>query len=39
VQTFIPDIDGADPDTHDRYVGAEVELLIGDWIMSGKVKH
>jgi len=33
----IPDIDDASPDTHDRYVGAEVELSIGDSVMSGKV--
>ena len=35
----IPDIDDADPDTHDYYVGAEVELSIGDNVMSGKVKR
>lgn len=34
---FVPDIDNADPDTHDCYVRAEIELLIGDQIMSGIV--
>jgi len=34
----ILDIDDADPDTLDRYVGAEVELSIGDTVMSGKVR-
>ena len=34
---YVPDIDDADPDTHDCYVGAEVELLIGDQVMSGIV--
>ena len=35
----VPDIDDVDPDTHDRYVGAEVELSIGDKVMSGKVRN
>ena len=35
----VSDIDDADPDTHDRYVGAEVNLLIGDKVMSGKVRQ
>jgi len=34
----VPDIDDADPDTIDRYIGAEVELSIGDKRMSGKVR-
>ena len=29
IQMYVPDIDDADLDTHDHYVGAEVELLIG----------
>jgi hypothetical protein len=33
----VSDIDNADPDTHDCYVGAEVNLLIGAKVMSGKV--
>jgi hypothetical protein len=35
---YVPvlDIDDADPKTHDPYVGAEVNLLIGDKVMSGK---
>ena len=37
-QSHIPDINEAHPDTHDRYVSAKVELLIGDLVMSGKVK-
>ena len=37
-QSHIPDIDEAHPDTYDRYVGAKVELSIGDSVMSGKVK-
>jgi hypothetical protein len=38
---YIPvlDIDDTDPDTHDCYVGAEVNLLIGDKVMSGKVRQ
>ena len=35
----VPDIDDADPDTYDTYIGAEVELLIGDRVMSGKVRR
>ena len=35
-QTHIPDINKAHPNMHDRYVGAEVELSIGDSVMSGK---
>ena len=38
-QDHIPDIDDADPDMYDQYVGAEVELLQGDRVMTGKVKH
>ncbi len=36
---YIPvsDIYDADPDTHNRYIGTEVNLLIGDKVMSGKV--
>jgi hypothetical protein len=33
------DIHDVSPDTYDCYVGAEVELLIGDMVMSGKVKR
>jgi hypothetical protein len=33
----VSDIDDADPDTHDCYVGTEVNLSIGDEVMSGKV--
>jgi hypothetical protein len=36
-QAHIPDIDDAHPDTIDCYIGAKVELLIGDKSMSGKV--
>jgi ribosomal protein L31E len=35
--THVPDIDNADPDTYDYYIGAEVELSIGDKVMAGKV--
>ena len=35
----VPDIDHVDPDTYDQYIGAEVELLIGDRVMAGKVKQ
>jgi hypothetical protein len=31
------DIDDVSPDTYDCYVGAEVELPIGDKVVSGKV--
>jgi hypothetical protein len=34
---FVPDIDGADADTYDQYVGAYVELPTGDKMQSGKV--
>jgi hypothetical protein len=36
---YIPvsDIDNTDPDTHNCYIGAEVNLWIGDKVMSGKV--
>ena len=35
----VPHIDNANPgDTYDTYIGAEVELLIGDRVMAGKVK-
>ena len=34
----VPDIDDADPDMYDAYICAEVELLIGDRVMAGKVK-
>ena len=40
--SFVPnidDIDKADPDTYDTYIGAEVELSIGDLVMTGKVKQ
>ncbi len=33
------DIDDVSPDTYNCYVGNEVELLIGDKVMSGKVKR
>jgi hypothetical protein len=33
------DIDDVSPDTYDCYVGNEVELSIGDKVMSGKVKR
>ncbi len=38
---YIPvsDIDDADPNTHDCYIGAEVNLSIGDKVMSGKVRQ
>ena len=36
--SFVPNIDEADPDTYDTYIGAEVELLIGDSVMTSKVK-
>ncbi len=35
----VPDIHDVSPDTYDCYVGAEVELLIGDKVMSGNVKR
>ena len=38
-QDRIPDIDDADPDTYDQYVGAEVELSQWDRVMTGKVKR
>ena len=38
-QDHVPDIDDADPDTYNQYVGAEVELLQGDRVMTGKVKR
>ena len=38
-QDHVPDIDDADPDMYDQYVGAEVELLQGDRVMTGKVKR
>jgi hypothetical protein len=35
----VPDVDDeGDADTHDQYVGAEVNLPIGDKMMSGKVR-
>ena len=34
----VPDIDHVHPDTYDQYIGAEVELLIRDMVMAGKVK-
>jgi hypothetical protein len=37
--TPVLDTDDADPDTHNRYVGAEVNLSIGDKVMSGKVQQ
>jgi hypothetical protein len=37
--SFVPDIDEADPDTYDTYIGTEVELSIGDSVMTGKVKQ
>jgi hypothetical protein len=33
----VSDIDNADPNTHDCYVGTEVNLLTGAKVMSGKV--
>ena len=33
----MPDIDDADPDTYDQYVGAEVLLQKGDQVQSGRV--
>jgi hypothetical protein len=38
-QDHILDKDDADPDTYDQYMGAEVELLQGDRILTGKVKR
>ena len=35
----VPDIDDVSPDTYNCYVGTEVELSIGDKVMSGKVKR
>ena len=35
----IPDIDDADPDTYNHYLGVEVELLQGDRVLTGKVKR
>ena len=35
----VPNIDDADPDRYDTYIGAEVELLIGDRVIAGKVKQ
>jgi hypothetical protein len=37
--SHVPDIDDVSPDTYNHCVGAEVELLIGDKVMSGKVKR
>jgi len=34
---FVPDIDGADADTYDQYVGAYVELPTGDKMQTRKV--
>jgi hypothetical protein len=34
---FVPDIDCADADTYDQYVGAYVELPTGDKMQTGKV--
>jgi len=34
---FVPDIDGADADMYDQYVGAYVELPTGDKMQTGKV--
>ena len=34
----IPDIDDANPDTYNAYIGTEVELSIGDRVMASKVK-
>jgi len=34
---FVPNIDGADADTYDQYVGAYVELPTGDKMQTGKV--
>jgi hypothetical protein len=35
----VASIDDVSPDTYDCYVHTEVELLIGDKVMSGKVKE
>ena len=35
----IPDIDDADPDTYDQYVGAEVQLSHGNNVVTGVVKR
>ncbi len=35
----VVDIDGVSHNTYNCYVGAEVELLIGDKVMSGKVRR
>ena len=35
----VPDIDNVDPKTYDVYVGTKVGLLIGDKVMTGKVKQ
>ena len=37
-RTYVPDVDDLDPGTHDCYVGAEVELSIGDQVLSGIVR-
>jgi hypothetical protein len=35
----VSDIEDTDPNTHDHYVGTEVNLSIGDKVMSGKVQQ
>ncbi|KAI2497691.1 Reverse transcriptase (RNA-dependent DNA polymerase) [Fragilaria crotonensis] len=35
---FVPDIDEADDDTYDQYVGAQVSLPIGDKMMTATVR-
>ena len=35
----VPNLDDADPDTYDTYISTEVELSIGDRVMSGKVRR
>jgi hypothetical protein len=35
--TPVSDIDEADPNTFDHYMGTKVELSIGDQVMTGKV--
>jgi hypothetical protein len=35
----VPEFDDVSPDTYNCYVSSEVELSIGDKVMSGKVKR
>jgi hypothetical protein len=35
----VPDINKADPNTFDCYIGTEVELSVWDQVMIGEVRH